>query len=208
MMKIFVIITMVVSLSNGTLLQEPRDKEPTDPGLKQVLLLGDSVMAGIGRSDQGMKYLETNFRVIFKAIGCQRLEAIGCTKSSVQSAFEILKSNAGLFTKAVVVSTGYNEFDNSKAFRKTVLDFCGEASRQGVQIVWLTYREAGNVKKKAEGFNKILNAQVDTCKNLKILDWNALSKGKKGWFAGDEVHLQGVGPLKMAQFIADFVDSI
>ena len=206
-MKIFVIISMVLSLSNGTLHQEPRDRDPTNPGLNQVLLLGDSVMAGVGRSDQGMKYLETNYRVIFKAIGCQRLEAIGCTKGSVQSAFEILKSNAGLFTKAVVVSTGYNEFDNSKLFKKTVLRFCDEANKQGVQIVWLTYREAGNVKKKAEGFNKVLNAQVDTCKNLKILDWNGLSKGKKRWFAGDGVHLGGIGPLKMAQMVSDYLDS-
>lgn len=60
-MKIFVIISMVLSLSNGALHQQPQDRDPTNPGLKQVLLLGDSVMAGVGRSDQGMKYLETNY---------------------------------------------------------------------------------------------------------------------------------------------------
>ena len=207
-MKTLIIISMVLSLSKTSALHDPQDKDPINPGMKQVLLLGDSVMAGISRSEQGMKYLRTNHRVIFKAIGCQRLESIGCTKGSKQSAFEILQSNAGLFTEAVVVSTGYNEFDNSKAFRITVKKFCDEAERQDVHIVWLTYREAGNVKKKAEGFNRVLNDQLNVCRNLKILNWNLLSADKKGWFAGDGVHLGGLGPLKMAQIVSDFLNSI
>ena len=207
-MKTLSILTLVFSLASGGHSHIPSDRDPTNPGLKQVLLLGDSVMAGIGKSEQGMKYLRNHHSINFQAVGCQRLEAVGCTKSSKKSALEILRTNAGLFTEFVVIATGYNEFNNAKVFSETVMDFCEESEKQGVQLVWLTYRASGNVTSKAHAFNKILVSSTGVCKTLNILDWNALSEGKKEWFAGDEVHLRGVGPLKMAQFISDFLETI
>jgi hypothetical protein len=53
-----------------------------------------------------------------------------------------------------------------------------------------------------------LNYESSRIENLRIIDWNSYSADFKGWFAGDEIHLQGIGPLKMAQFISDAIDSI
>ena len=123
------------------------DRDPTNPGLKEVLLLGDSVMAGIARSRQGKDYLSKHHSYIFGAVGCQRISTIGCTKSSKMSALEILKLNSGMFKTALVISTGYNDFNNASIFRKNVYGICAEANRQGVLVFWITYREAGNVEK-------------------------------------------------------------
>lgn len=57
-------------LSTGLRTNEHRmdDRDPINPGLKEVLLLGDSVMAGIGRSGQGKQYLARHHSYIFGAV--------------------------------------------------------------------------------------------------------------------------------------------
>ena len=194
---------VLTSLPSGLDAQLPTDRDPTNPGLKEVLFVGDSVMAGIERSDQGMKLLSRNFTFAFAAKGCQRLTLPGCTNSSKKSSFELLKQNNGLITKVVVVATGYNEFNNSTAFRRDVIRICNEAKRQGIQVLWLTYREAGNVEKKSRAFNIVLHEVAIIQGNLEIIDWNLYSKGHSDWFAEDDVHLSGIGPLKMAKMIAE-----
>jgi hypothetical protein len=183
------------------------DRDPINPGLKEVLLLGDSVMAGIGRSGQGKDYLARHHSYIFGAVGCQRLVTVGCTKSSKLSALEILKLNSGFFTKAVVVSTGYNDYNNATLFRTNIHKICLEAKKQGVSVYWLTYREKGNVTKKSRIFNNVLDSEAMIDNNLHIIDWNSFSSENKGWFSGDEIHLQGIGPLQMAKIISDSLSS-
>lgn len=196
-------VLMLISLPSGLNAKTPTDRDPTNPGLKEVLFVGDSVMAGIERSDQGMKLLSRQFTFAFAANGCQRLTLPGCTKSSKTSSLELLKQSDGLITRVVVVATGYNEFNNSTAFRRDVLRICNEAKRQGIQVLWLTYQEAGNVKKKSRAFNTVLHEVSITQENLEIIDWNLYSEGHSDWFAEDDVHLSGIGPLKMAKLIAE-----
>jgi hypothetical protein len=202
-MKLLFIFSLLFAGSLGPNYNKIADRDPTNPGLKEVLLLGDSVMAGIGRSKQGMDYLAKHHSYIFGAVGCQRLATTGCTKSSKLSALEILKMNSRSFTKAVVVSTGYNDYNNANLFRTYVREICLEAKKQGVSVYWLTYREKGNVMKKSRSYNKVLDSEASNNPDLHIIDWNLISSDKKGWFSGDEIHLQGVGPLKMAQIISD-----
>ena len=205
------ILASIVLLLAGTIAPSGDrfdDRDPTNPGIKEVLLLGDSVMAGIARSQQGKDYLSKHHSYIFGAVGCQRISTIGCTKSSKMSALEILKLNSGMFKNALVISTGYNDFNNASIFRKNVYEICAEAKKQEVLVFWLTYREAGNVEKKSKAFNQVLNTESSRIENLRIIDWNSFSTDSKGWFAGDKIHLQGIGPLKMAQFISDAIDSI
>lgn len=206
-MKIIAILSIFLAGVFGSNDHRITDRDPINPGLKEVLLLGDSVMAGIGQSAQGKDYLARNHNYIFGAVGCQRLTTVGCTESSKLSSLEILKLNSGSFTKAVVVSTGYNDYNNSDLFLKNIRAICFEAKLQGVSVYWLTYREKGNVKKKSKIFNNVLEAESLINKNLHIVDWNSLSSQNKGWFSGDDIHLQGIGQLKMAQIISDAINA-
>lgn len=206
-MKLLTIIALFLSGLFGSQTHRIEERDPINPGIKELLLLGDSVMAGIARSEQGKNYLARQNSYIFGAVGCQRISAVGCTKSSKLSSLDLLKLNSGFFKEAVVVATGYNDYNNASIFRKKVQEICSEANRQGVPVFWLTYREAGNVEKKSKIFYNVLLAEASKNPSLRIIDWNRYSSDSKGWFAGDEIHLQGVGPLKMAQLIAESINA-
>ena len=170
-----------------------------------IILLGDSVLAGISRSDQGKAYLAKRFRYIFGAVGCQRLLAEGCMEMSKESAHEYLTRSINRVNRAVVVATGYNDYNNSTMFRQAVNRFAATAKRRGVIVVWLTYMERGNVKLKSRNFNAVLRKEAERLDNLYLLDWNRISAKEKDWYAADGVHLRGIGPLKMTQAIANYL---
>ena len=170
-----------------------------------IILLGDSVMAGMSRSDQGKAYLSKRFRYIFGAVGCQRLLAEGCMEMSKESAYDYFLRSINRVNRAVVIATGYNDYNSSAMFRQAVTKFSTAARKRGIIVVWLTYMERGNVKLKARNFNAVLREQQQRLSNLHILDWNRLSAKEKDWYAADGVHLRGLGPLKMTQAIANFL---
>ena len=86
---------------------------------KEVLLVGDSVMARLASNSAGLKFLGSKHPFIFKAVGCQRLVQRGCTKSSSASSLKLVKANRGKYTKVVVVASGYNDINDS-SFSKAV----------------------------------------------------------------------------------------
>lgn len=194
-------------------LAPPVVSAPRDPGdfrnqPSDVLLLGDSVMAGISRSEQGKAYLQRRFTYIFGAVGCQRLITEGCTESAKDSALQVLSRSAKRVNRAVVIATGYNDYANTGGFRQAVTKITAEARKRGVIVVWLTYRERGNVKVKAASFNVALRAKEKDIDNLFVLDWNKISRNEKDWFAADGVHLKGIGPYRMTQTIADYLKKL
>lgn len=174
---------------------------------KEVLLVGDSVMAMLGSNSAGLKLLGRKHPFIFKAVGCQRLMNKGCTKSSKASSLKLLKANRGMYSKVVVVASGYNDVNDS-SFSRAVAAICTEAGSQGVIVLWLTYREEGNVKKKSISYNLQLHYFSRSISNLRLLDWNKISEGRDSWFTTDEIHMQGAGALEMAKAIALAIDEL
>lgn len=174
---------------------------------KEVLLVGDSVMARLASNSAGLKLLGRKHPFIFKAVGCQRLINMGCTKSSKASSLKLLKANRGMYSKVVVVATGYNDFNDS-SFSRAVEAICTEAVRQGVVVLWLTYREEGVVKTKSISYNLQLYYFARSISNLRLLDWNKISKGRDSWFTTDEIHMQSSGALEMAKAIAFAIDEL
>jgi hypothetical protein len=178
----------------------------TSPG-KEVLLVGDSVMARLGSNSAGLKLLGRKHPFIFKAVSCQRLISNGCTENSKASSLKLLKANRGLYSKVVVVASGYNDLNDS-SFARAVEAICNEADRQGVVVLWLTYREVGNVKVKSVSYNLQLRYFSRSISNLRLLDWNKISNGHDSWFESDEIHMGSTGALEMAKAIAFAIDEL
>jgi len=202
-------MAMAVVLTAGTTLGpvQAASAERRSP-TSDIILLGDSVLAGIGRSEQGKAYLAKRFRYIFGAVGCQRLLATGCMEMSRESAHEYLTRSINRVNRAVVIATGYNDYNDSTMFRQAVTRFSTTAKKRGVIVVWLTYMERGNVKLKSRNFNAVLRKEAERLENLYLLDWNRISAKEKDWYAADGVHLRGLGPLKMTQAIANYLTDL
>lgn len=197
-------LMLLVSLTAPTI-QNQVSAAP--PPTKEALLVGDSVMAILANNNPGLKLLGKQHPFILKATACQKLIYIGCTKASKKSSLALLKANRGKFSKVVVVATGYNDLDNS-SFARAVAAISTESSRQGVLVLWLTYREEGNVKKKAISYNAQLRKFSRTVPNLRLLDWNKISKGHGSWFTGDMIHMSGTGAFEMAKAISAAIDNL
>jgi hypothetical protein len=174
---------------------------------KEVLLVGDSVMARLGSNTAGLKLLGRKHPFIFRAVSCQRLISKGCTKSSKASSLKLLRTNRGMYSKVVVVASGYNDLNDS-SFSRAVTAICNEAARQGVFVLWLTYREEGNVKTKSISYNLQLHYFSRSISNLRLLDWNKISNSHESWFEADEIHIGSTGALEMAKAIAFAIDDL
>lgn len=174
---------------------------------KEALLLGDSVLATLGWSNEGLRLLENRHPFILRAVSCQRLVTEGCTGRARTSALRIMRQERGRFTKAVVVATGYNDYNDGR-FPQAVRRFHEEAVKQGVWLVWVNYREAGNVRDKSTVFNATLVRLQSALPRLVVVDWNGLSNGQRTWWGPDQVHLYDEGAVAMARAIADAISAL
>ena len=177
-----------VSVSTGT--QEPA----------RVLVLGDSVFNAFIHVESAVEILEKRQATIIATQGCQRLIDVGCMDFAKLSALQQLRRRAGKFTDVVVVGTGYND-RLGPDFKEAVIAITDEARAQGIDVLWVTYREAGNVRGKSRVMNEQLRRFDNKIDNLHLADWNEHSKGTEGWFREDNVHLITRGAIGLANLL-------
>lgn len=177
-----------VSVSTGT--QEPA----------RVLVLGDSVFNAFMHVESAVEILEKRQGTIIATQGCQRLIDVGCMDFAKLSALQQLRRRAGKFTDVVVVGTGYND-RLGPDFKEAVIAITDEARAQGIDVLWVTYREAGNVRGKSRVMNEQLRRFDNKIDNLHLADWNEHSKGTEGWFREDNVHLITRGAIGLANLL-------
>jgi len=72
--------------------------------------------------------------------------------------------------------------------------------------MWLTYRQNGNVRIKARGFNKVVRQEAKRLK-MSIFDWDAKSRTKSAWFNGESVHMNARGGIALGRGIRDALDT-
>jgi hypothetical protein len=174
----------------------------SQPTLKsaQVLVLGDSVFNAFMHVESARDLMNERQATIFATQGCQRLINEGCMDFAKLSALQQLRRHAGKFTDVVVVGTGYNDRLGPE-FKQAVTAIVKEAESQGVEVLWVTYRVAGNVK----GKSRVLNAQLrrfdERWENLHVADWDEHSKDTEGWFREDGVHLITRGAVGLARLL-------
>jgi len=177
----------------------------------KLLIIGDSVFNAFAHVRSAKRLLENNQRTIFAVQGCQKLIEDGCMSFAKLSALEQLRKHAQRFTDVVVIGTGYND-RLGIPFREAVFAITSEAASQGVDVVWVTYRERGNVRGKSKTMNIQLRKLVEKIPNLTIADWNSYSDNSvntnQGWFREDNVHLLTLGALGLARLINQTVDQV
>ena len=175
----------------------------------KVLIIGDSVFDAFDHVTSARQTLEDQHKTIFAVQGCQKLVEPGCMKWVKLSALDQLKKNAGKFSDVVVIGTGYNDRIGTP-FREAVLAITNEAASQGVDVIWITYRQVRHVRGKATTMNKQLGKLDPKIENLHLADWNLFSEGKEksGWFRGDRLHLISPGANGLAQLINQAVNEV
>jgi hypothetical protein len=185
------------------------DAEGVQSGRARVLIIGDSVFDAFDHVASARELLDSQQKTIFAVQGCQKLLEPGCFAWVKLSALDQLRRNAGKFSDVVVIGTGYNDRIGTP-FREAVLAITNEAAAQGVDVIWITYRQVRHVRGKATTMNKQLGKLDPKIENLHLADWNQFSEGKEksGWFRGDRLHLISPGANGLAQLINQAVSEV
>ena len=178
-------------------------------GRAKVLVIGDSVFTAFNHVPSARKLMNEQQPTIFAVQGCQKLVDKGCFAWVKLSALDQLRKHAGRFTDVVVIGTGYNDRIGT-AFRMAVLAITAEAASQGVDVVWVTYRQIGHVRGNSTTRNKQLSKLDQNVANLSVADWNAFSEGKEksGWFREDKIHLVTPGANGLARLLNESVAEV
>lgn len=173
----------------------------------EALIVGDSVMSVLGVFDTALKELHKKHPVLFQAQPCQLLTLSGCIAETKESALERFKNARGKFSDVIVVATGYNEFSD-EIFIDAIKKFRDEAKKQKVSIIWLTYRENGNVTEKAKRYNSILRRVAKSDPKFFLYDWNDFSLGRLSWFSGDRIHMSRGGGTNLSRYLSKAIGEV
>lgn len=174
----------------------------------KVLVLGDSVASVLRWSPPTMKaFWKGPFDVTLEVWGCQKLVDPGCIEGNVAqpSALQLIRKHRGKGFDIVVVATGYND-TGAEYLRKSIRKVNTEVRRQNADLMWLTYRENGNVKIKARAFNKVVKAEAKRLK-FAVMDWATISQKQKHWFTGDSVHMNAHGGIRLGNHLRRALDA-
>ena len=193
---IFLAVAMLSVLTGAS--NPTRAQQHADPA--RVLVLGDSAFNAFTHVDSAAELMNQRQTTIFATQGCQRLINEGCMDFAKLSALQQLRRHAGKFTDVVVIGTGYNDRLGPE-FKAAVSAIMKEAEAQGVDVLWVTYRVAGNVKGKSRVLNSQLRRFDQRWESLHVADWDAHSKDTEGWFREDGVHLITRGAIGLAKLL-------
>ena len=208
-LAIVLVANILVATSVGASAREAVGASDAQVGRAKVLVIGDSVFTAFNHVPSARKLMNEQQPTIFAVQGCQKLVDKGCFAWVKLSALDQLRKHAGRFTDVVVIGTGYNDRIGT-AFRMAVLAITAEAASQGVDVVWVTYRQIGHVRGNSTTRNKQLSKLDQNVANLSVVDWNAFSEGKEksGWFREDKIHLVTPGANGLARLLNESVAEV
>jgi hypothetical protein len=170
-----------------------------------VLIVGDSVASVLRWAPESMKPLwGSTYKTTLEVWGCQKLIDPGCIDSARKSALDQIVKHRSDNIDIVVIATGYND-TGPEYIRRAIRKINAEVKSQGASLMWLTYRENGNVKIKNRAFNKVLRQESKRLR-ITLLDWELIARKKKHWFTGDRVHMNRYGGLQLARNIKKALD--
>ena len=208
-LAIVLVANILVATSVGASAREAVGASDAQVGRAKVLVIGDSVFTAFNHVPSARKLMNEQQPTIFAVQGCQKLVDKGCFAWVKLSALDQLRKHAGRFSDVVVIGTGYNDRIGT-AFRMAVLAITAEAASQGVDVVWVTYRQIGHVRGNSTTRNKQLSKLDQNVANLSVADWNAFSEGKEksGWFREDKIHLVTPGANGLARLLNESVAEV
>ena len=208
-LAIVLVANILLATSVGVSAGEAIGASDAQVGRAKVLVIGDSVFTAFNHVPSARKLMNEQQPTIFAVQGCQKLVDKGCFAWVKLSALDQLRKHAGRFSDVVVIGTGYNDRIGT-AFRMAVLAITAEAASQGVDVVWVTYRQIGHVRGNSTTRNKQLSKLDQNVANLSVVDWNAFSEGKEksGWFREDKIHLVTPGANGLARLLNESVAEV
>ena len=170
-----------------------------------ILIVGDSVASVLRWAPESMKPLwNSEYNVTLEVWGCQKLVDPGCIGLAKLSALQQIQRHRKDKIDMVIVATGYND-TGAEYLRRSIRKISKEVASQGAELMWLTYRENGNVRIKNRAFNKVVREER-TAQKMSLLDWEQIARKNKHWFSGDSVHMNRFGGLQLARQIKKGLD--
>ena len=170
-----------------------------------ILIVGDSVASVLRWAPESMKPLwKSEYNVTLEVWGCQKLVDPGCIGLAKLSALQQIQRHRNDNIDMVIVATGYND-TGAEYLRRSIRKISKEVASQGAELMWLTYRENGNVRIKNRAFNKVVREEK-TARKMNLLDWEQIARKNKHWFSGDAVHMNRFGGLQLARQIKKGLD--
>ena len=139
-------------------------------GRSRVLIIGDSVFDELDHVESARELLDSQQKTIFAVQGCPKLVEPGCFAWVKLSALDQLKKNAGRFSDVVVIGAGYND-RIGVPFQQAVMAITQEAALQGVDVVWITYRQVRHVRGNATTINKQLGNLESKIERRHVVEW-------------------------------------
>ena len=170
-----------------------------------MLIVGDSVASVLRWAPESMKPLwHSTYNVTLETWGCQKLLGPGCIESAKLSAYDQIVKHRPDGIDIVVVATGYND-TGAEFVRNAMHKINAEVKSQGASLIWLTYRENGNVRIKNRAFNDVVKTEGAKL-HITLMDWERIARRNKHWFTGDRVHMNKYGGLQLAKNIKIALD--
>jgi hypothetical protein len=189
---VLVVVVAVIAFGAATAHAGSRD-------VQHVTLIGDSVADAIPGTAIAAMTVKQGVDLDFEVAPCRRVEGDGCPVDGVRppSVVQLAKSMGSKLGPNVVVSVGYNDFEDQYA--QNIEDALDAFKAAGVKHVWwLTLRAAhhGYVN-----MNDNIEAAAAQHPELSVIDWNVYSRSHLDWFQSDGLHLLDAGANEMATLI-------
>jgi len=168
--------------------------------LQHVTVIGDSVASAIDVNRTATVLVEQGIDADLELAPCRRLEGVGCPEADgtrPPSAVQLIQSLGSQLGQTVVISVGYNDFEDQYA--GNIADALAALKAAGVKhVFWLTLRAAHHPYITMNGD---IQAAAQQHPELTVLDWNVYSRSHPDWFQSDGLHLKNAGAIQMAEFI-------
>lgn len=182
----------------------PNPEPPRGPG--RTLIVGDSVAAVFQYAPRSLDRLQ-GLDYALEVRSCRRtVGPSGCVFSDIRPPDALTGiNNARGPIDTIVMATGYNDWHT--AMPGMIDQIMSAARRRGVeQVYWLTLntRGTGDYLRHRDNYQRInqhLHDAAARMPDLAVLDWNAHSAGRSGWFNSDGIHLTPAGGSELATFI-------
>ena len=178
-----------------------------------VLLLGDSTMAGLRWFEDGTKSLQ-GFTFTLDVESCRRISEWSCygrEKRTPKNVVTVLKNTTETFD-AVVLMAGYDS--SAKRIANEYKELIAVVRAKNLKLIVLTYKESLNFPAPGSRGKRSVYAEFNAVvrdvvardrQHFVLADWNAYSAGQKSWFRPDGIHLNIDGTLALGAFISTAV---
>lgn len=187
------------------------------PNDVNVLLLGDSTMAGLRWYEQGAVAL-SGFNYILDAESCRKIADMPCLGREFRTpktAVRALEEFDGPLDYVVLI-VGYDSSVNR--LNDELKRIITMAQTKNVKLIYFDFKESlefpapGSRGKRSvyADFNEILRDVVaaDDTGNLVLASWNSFSSGRSSWFRRDGIHLSVEGSVALGWFISHVVANV